>query len=38
MISIKDNQEPLIDLKKTCPGVVIRLGKKRFIRANFVIL
>jgi len=32
MISIKDNQEPLVDLKKACPGVVIRLGRKRIKR------
>lgn len=29
MIIIRDNQEPLVDLEKTCPGVVVRLGKKR---------
>ncbi|MFA5967622.1 MAG: M15 family metallopeptidase [Patescibacteria group bacterium] len=32
MITIRECGEPLVDLKKTCPGVVIRLGKKRLRR------
>lgn len=30
-IKIKDNQEPLVDIKKYCPGVVVALGKKRMV-------
>ncbi len=32
MITIKECGEQLVDLKKACPGVVIRLGKKRMKR------
>ena len=28
-IKIKDNHEPLVDIKKYCPGVVVALGRKR---------
>jgi D-alanyl-D-alanine dipeptidase len=28
-IKIKDNQEPLVDVRKYCPGVIVALGKKR---------
>jgi len=28
-ITIKENHEPLVDIKKYCPGVVVRIGKER---------
>ncbi len=28
-IKIKDNREPLVDIKKYCPGIVVRIGKER---------
>jgi len=29
VVKIKDNREPLVDIKKYCPGIMVRIGKER---------